>query len=336
MTRRPAPSARPTGPTTEADGRASTTPTVRISSSTVDAPRAPTTGATRPPAAPGRSRGKRPATGRGPATGSGPATGRGPTTGPGPATGGEAEASTASRHGHRPSRLVLLVAATVTVVVVALFVVPRVREQQATGPADRTVDTYTVTLGDTISSVAQLHGTTRDAVEEANGLTAASSIEPGSQIEIPHPVGEDSELPTFLAADPALVALRPTFAAKAAAYDVPPALLESLAWQVSAWDEDKVGEDGRVGIAQLRPSTVDFINEELVAGPDLDPEVAAESIELMAAYVDELLTETDGSWAATAAAYSLGLNASRTSNWDGDTIGFVTTVLAGVPDFEGG
>jgi len=230
---------------------------------------------------------------------------------------------------------VLLVAATVTVVVVALFVVPRVREQDA-GPADRTVDTYTVTLGDTISSVAQLHGTTKEAVEAANDLTDASSIEPGSQIEIPHPVGDDNELPTFLAADPALVALRPTFATKAAAYDVPPALLESLAWQVSAWDEDKVGEEGRSGIAQLRPSTVAFINDELVAGPDLDPEVAAESIELMAAYVDELLSETDGSWAATAAAYELGLNASRTSSWDGDTIGFVTTVLAGVPDFAGG
>lgn len=328
MTRRPAPSGPPTGPTPDADERAAT-PTVRISSSTLGAPR-PTA-----PRAPGPPRSPRsPAPPGGPRGPQGPQGPKGPPPTPGPEAAGDPEAP-APRHGHRPSRLVLLVALTVTVLVVAVFVVPRVRRQDD-GPADRTVDTYTVTLGDTISSVAQLHGTTKEAVEQANDLTDASSIEPGSQIEIPHPVTDDSELPTFLAADPSLLSLRPTFATVSAQYDVPTALLESLAWQVSTWDTDKVGEDGRVGIAQLRPSTVDFINDELVAGPALDPEVPAESIELMAAYLDELLDETDGSWAATVAAYKLGLNASRTVNWDGDTIGFVTTVLAGVPDFQAG
>lgn len=328
MTRRHAPSPRTTDPdrptTSAARPERADLPTVRISSSTTAA-RPATTPEPTPPrptappggaADPGGPRRPRPPQGRG-------------------SSGGEDPEASPAHHGHRPSRLVLLVAATVTVVLVALYVVPRVREGADT-PADRSVDTYTVTLGDTISSVAQLHGTTKEAVQEANDLTDRSSIEPGSQIEIPHPTSEDSELPTFLTADPLLVALRPTFAAVAAEYDVPVALLESLAWQVSAWDEDEVGEEGRVGIAQLRPSTVDYINDELVAGPALDPEVAAESIELMAAYVDELLTETDGSWAATVAAYSLGLNASRTSSWDGDTIGFVTTVLAGVPNFEAG
>lgn len=126
----------------------------------------------------------------------------------------------------------------------------------------------------------------------------------------------------------------PTFAAVATQYDVPTALLESLAWQTSAWDADKIGEEGRVGIAQLRPSTVDYINDELVAGPDLDPTVPAEGIELMAAYVDELLHQTDGSWAATTAAYRLGLSAATAQNWDGDTIGFITTVLGGVANLR--
>lgn len=327
MTRRHAPSPRTTGP-----GRpvpratapeSADLPTVRISSSTTAARPAipPDPTSTRSTASPGGTTGP-----------GGPRRPR-PPQGPGPG-GAEDPETSAARHGHRPSRLVVLVAATVTVVAAALYFVPRVGEGDA--PANRSVDTYTVTLGDTISSVAQLHGTTKEAVQEANDLTDRSSIEPGSQIEIPHPTSDDSELPTFLAAEPALLALRPTFAAVAAEYDVPVALLESLAWQVSEWDEDEIGEEGRVGIAQLRPSTVDFVNDELVAGPALDPEVTADSIELMAAYVDELLTETDGSWAATVAAYSLGLNASRTSSWDGDTIGFVTTVLAGVPDFEAG
>jgi len=227
------------------------------------------------------------------------------------------------------------VAASITLVAIALVLAPRVvRERDE--PVDRAVDTYTVRLGDTISSVAQLHGTPKEVVQEANGLTDASSIEPGSQIEVPHPTSADDELPTFLAADPDLMALRPTFATVATQYDVPVGLLESLAWQTSAWDADKIGEEGRTGIAQLRPSTVDYINDELVPGPALDPAVPAEDIELMAAYVDELLRQTDGSWAATTAAYRLGLSAATAENWDGDTIGFITTVLAGVPDFEAG
>ena len=255
----------------------------------------------------------------------------GPAVAPRAPTAGGAQDG-ASRARHHPSRLVLLVAVTVTVLVVAVLVLPRATEDS--GPPDRSVDTYTVRLGDTISSVALLHGTTKEAIQDANGLSDASSIDPGSQIEIPHPVGDDAELPTFLAADPDLVALRPAFATAATTYDVPVALLESLAWQTSAWDADKVGEEGRMGIAQLRPSTVEYINDELVAGPALDPDVAAEDIELMAAYVDELLRQTDGSWAATAAAYRLGLSAANAQSWDGETIGFVSDVLAGVPDFD--
>ncbi len=256
--------------------------------------------------------------------------------GPSAASRPGAPASEAEPHHHRlhrPSRLVILVAASITIVAVALVVVPRLASEQA-APVDRTVDTYTVRLGDTISSVAQLHGTTKDAVKEANGLTDASSIDPGSQIEVPHPSSDDDELPTFLAADPDLMALRPTFATVATQYDVPVGLLESLAWQTSAWDADKIGEEGRTGIAQLRPSTVDYINDELVAGPALDPSVPAEDIELMAAYLDELLRQTEGSWAATVAAYRPGLSAATAQNWDADTLGFITTVLSGVPDFE--
>lgn len=226
----------------------------------------------------------------------------------------------------------MLVAASVTLVVLAIALVPRLTAHDQ--PDDRSIDNYTVQTGDTISSVAQLHGTTKAAIEEANGLTDASSLEPMSQVEVPHPGDEDSQLPTFLAAEPDLMALRPTFATVAEAYDVPVALLESLAWQESAWDEDKVGEEGRTGIAQLRPSTVDYINDELVVGPPLDPTVAADAIELMAAYVDDLLTITDRSWAATVAAYRLGLSTSLAEGWDADTRGYITTVLAGVPDFE--
>jgi soluble lytic murein transglycosylase-like protein len=226
----------------------------------------------------------------------------------------------------------VLVAASVTILVVVGVVWPRVQPDD--GPVDRSIDVYTVQLGDTISSVAQLHGTTKEAIEEANDLTERSSIEPGSQIEVPHPATDESQLPTFLADDPTLMALRPTFATAAEEHDVPVALLESLAWQESAWDNDRIGVGGTVGISQLNESTVDFINDELVVGPALDPTVTADNITLMAAYLDHLLSETDGSWAATVAAYRLGLSASRAEAWDADTQGYITTVVGGTPDFE--
>jgi len=227
---------------------------------------------------------------------------------------------------------VVLIAASVTIAVLAFVLAPRLGTEDRA--PDRSVDTYTVHLGDTISSVAQLHGTTKQALLDANDLTERSSLDPGSQVEIPHPTDADSELPTFLADDPDLLALRESFTAAAETHGVPVALLESLAWQESAWDNDRVGDNGTVGIAQLNDATVEFINDELVVGPALDPDIRAENIELMAAYLDHLLDETDGSWAATVAAYRLGLSASRAERWDADTQGYITTVLAGVPDFE--
>lgn len=225
-------------------------------------------------------------------------------------------------------------AASVTIAVLGVVLVPRLRLDDSA--PDRSIDTYTVQLGDTISSVAQLHGTTKQAINDANGLTERSSLDPGSQIEVPHPTDGDNQLPTFLAEDPDLLALRPTFTSAAEAYGVPVALLESLAWQESAWDNDRVGDDGTVGISQLNDATIDFINDELIAGPALDPGVRAENIELMAAYLDHLLDETDGSWAAAVAAYRLGLSASRAERWDGDTHAYITNVVGGVPDFLAG
>lgn len=243
-----------------------------------------------------------------------------------------APATPTTHHRHRPSNLVVLVAASVTILALAILVLPRLRADE-TAP-DRTVDTYTVRLGDTISSVAQLHATTSAAIEEANGLTEASSLDPDSQIEVPLPVSTGRGLPPDLAGNGELLPLRDTFTTTAEAHDVPATLLEAIAWQESSWNQDLVGPDGAVGIAQLTPQTIDFVNDELVDGPPLDPSDATDNIELMAIYVDYLLTETEGSWAATLAAYRLGLSASRASAWDTDTTNYITTAMTLVPDFQ--
>src|SRR5690606_5548096 len=146
-------------------------PTVRISSSTTGAGRPVAPGPAASPVRPSRRRGAGRSGGSGGAIAPGGPPRPDPTrdaarTRPPAGPGGEDREAPPAHRGHRPSRLVLLSAATVTVVVAAIFFVPKVREEDA--PVDRTVDTYTVTLGDTISSVAQLHGTTKEAVQEAN------------------------------------------------------------------------------------------------------------------------------------------------------------------------
>jgi len=221
----------------------------------------------------------------------------------------------------------------VTLIALAVVVVPRLGGD---GTPDRDTDTYTVRLGDTISSVAQLHATTSEAVEEENDLTPASSIDPGSQITIPAPASTGRGLPPDLAADGGLLRLRATFEQWAEQHNVPAALLEANAWQESAWSNEKAGTDGAVGISQLSPETVGFVNEELVEGPALDPADPSDNIQLMAVYVDYLLDQTDGSWAATLAAYRVGLSASRANDWDTDTLNYITAAMSLVPDFEAG
>lgn len=237
-----------------------------------------------------------------------------------------------AHHRRGPSTIALLIAASVTVVALAVVVVPRVTGSD--GDTDREIDTYTVRLGDTISSVAQLHATTAEAVEQENDLTPASSIDPGSQITIPLPEPTGRGLPPDLAANGDLLRLRATFEKWAEECNVPAALLEANAWQESAWDNDTLGEDGAVGISQLAPTTIDFINEELVDGPALDPTDPSDNIELMAIYVDYLLEQTDGSWAATLAAYRVGLSASQANAWETDTTNYITAAMSLVPDFE--
>ena len=237
----------------------------------------------------------------------------------------------------RPSGRVLVAAALTTVVALgALYLVG----QDDTGSGDAARDRndpslYTVRTGDTVTAVADLHGIPVNDLLEALGLELSDSLEPGEVLEIPPiPVG-GHEWPERLAADPVVAQQAPLFDRWAEEYEVPTALLQSLAWTISSWDNASVNSDGDMGIGRIDPDLLAWINEELIAGDTpVDPRSPDGNVELMAAHLGHLLEVTGGDHANAVATYYLDRTEPSEANWDLRLRRFVTGVLGRVPDFE--
>ena len=237
----------------------------------------------------------------------------------------------------RPSGRVLVAAALTTVVALgALYLVG----QDDTGSGDAARDRndpslYTVRTGDTVTAVADLHGIPVNDLLEALGLELSDSLEPGEVLEIPPiPVG-GHEWPERLAADPVVAQQAPLFDRWAEEYEVPTALLQSLAWTISGWDNASVNSDGDMGIGRIDPNLLAWINEELIAGETpVDPRSPDGNVELMAAHLGHLLEVTGGDHANAVATYYLDRTEPSEANWDLRLRRFVTGVLGRVPDFE--
>lgn len=194
---------------------------------------------------------------------------------------------------------------------------------------------YTVREGDTITSVAELHGVDVDDLMAAHDLTLADSLEPGEVIEIPKLPVEGHEWPRRLAADAVTAQQAGWFEEWAAEYDVPTALLRSLAWVISSWDNTSAASDGDLGIGRIDPDQVGWINDELIPGDELvDPRSPEGNIQLMAALLGHHLEVTGGDHADAVATYYLERTEPPTAPWTLELGAFVTSVLRRVPDFE--
>ena len=83
-------------------------------------------------------------------------------------------------------------------------------------------------------------------------------------------------------------------------YGVDRSLLEALLWKESNWRADAVGPDGQLGIGQLNPDTVAFVEQRLL-GLDLDPLDASDGIQMAARYLRYLADRTPDERTALAA-----------------------------------
>jgi len=237
-----------------------------------------------------------------------------------------------------PSRRVLVAAALTTVVAIAALVLVG-RNDSGAGDDERHregLSHYRIQVGDTITSVAELHGLEVDALLDAHDLTLADSLTPGEVIDIPALPTEGHAWPHRLVEDPIRAQQNQYFERYARQYDVPTPLLQSLAWVVSSWDNNSVNEgEGDLGIGRIDTDLVGWINENLVEGDELvDPRSPEGNVELTAALLGHLLEATGGDWAGAVAAYYLDRTEPVDDHWPIELRRFVTGVLTRVPDFQ--
>jgi LysM repeat protein len=200
-------------------------------------------------------------------------------------------------------------------------------------PAAAMAATHVVKAGEYLSDIAARYGLTTGALAQANGITNPNRVREGARLTVPLAavpalaVSGNPNLPARLRASPARLALLPTFDRWAAHYGVPSDLLKAMTWLESGWQSDVVSHTGAVGIGQLMPATVDWM-EDVLIGADLDPYDPDDNIRMSARYLRWLLHQTGGSAATSLAGYYQGLQSVRTIGLYDDTQSYVAGVLA--------
>jgi hypothetical protein len=228
----------------------------------------------------------------------------------------------------------------VTGLCVAAVAVLAAAGQASTTKASTGIQTYTVSPGDTLTSIAAHYGTSVNAIAWVNKISNRNVVVIGRKLTIPaasssgssagsgHPRGV---LPAKLQAHPERLALRPTFARWAAYYGVPADLLEATAWIESGWQTSVVSKTGAMGVGQLQPATVDLTR--LMIGIQLDPASANDNIRMSARFLRYLLDSTGNDVPVSLAAYYQGLRSVRSRIVLPETLLYVANILAIRPAF---
>ena len=206
--------------------------------------------------------------------------------------------------------------------------------QAAVGPSARAAS-HRVARGETLSHLARRFHVSVERLAQANGSTDVDRIRAGRRLVVPRPGGAASrraapaagKLPARLRQEPRRLALVPRFDAEARRYRVPPDLLKAVTWHESGWQNDKVSSAGAVGIGQLMPDTVAFVNGRLLRAR-LDPRRPEHNIRLSARFLAYLLRQTGGDVEAAVASYYQGLASVRRIGPIPDTRRYVRQVLA--------
>lgn len=192
---------------------------------------------------------------------------------------------------------------------------------------------HVIRRGETLSGIAARFDVPLAALAAANAITDVDHVRAGRRLTIPRAskpakaASVDSRLPARLRALPDRLALLPTFEAAARRHKVPADLLKAMTWLESGWQNDRVSSTGAVGIGQLMPATVAFVNDILLRA-DLDPARPEHNIEMSARFLAYLLAQTGGSHRTALASYYQGLASVRRHGPGRATERYVADVLA--------
>ena len=197
--------------------------------------------------------------------------------------------------------------------------------------------TYVVSRGETLSAVARRTGTSMASLAEANKILDVHRIRAGDRLVIPSRAPKaqalaaagaaKGRLPARLLQQPQRLALMSRFDASAREFGIPADLLKAVTWQESGWQNDKVSSTKALGIGQLMPDTVTFVNRSLLRAK-LDPAVPEHNIRMSARFLAYLIRSTRGDVRAAVAAYYQGLRSVRERGTYPSTSRYVDDVLA--------
>ena len=192
--------------------------------------------------------------------------------------------------------------------------------------------TRTVTKGETLSSVAKSLGVSVATLAQANGIQDIHRVRAGTRLVVPGraasaPPAKVSGLPERLRAAPERLALLPLFDAAAAEFGVPADLFKAMTWLESGWQNTKVSSTQALGIGQLMPDTVDFVNGVLLKA-ELDPRRPEHNIRMSARFLAYLLRQAKGDVSMALGAYYQGLASVRRDGQFSETRRYVVNVLA--------
>jgi LysM repeat protein len=210
------------------------------------------------------------------------------------------------------------------------------------GPAGGSATSYQVKPGDNLSRIASQHGTTINAILSVNHLRSPNLIVIGQRLVLPDggessvwsSSGPQGPLPSRLLSSPSRLALRPSFRHWAATYGVPADLLQAMTWYESGWQNTVVSKTKAVGIGQLMPDTVTFVNQVLLGGAHLDARRPDDNIRMSARFLRYLLDRTGGRADQALAGYYQGLSSVRARGQYDDTKQYVAGVLSFRPSFR--
>lgn len=227
-------------------------------------------------------------------------------------------------------------------VVAAVAVVAGAQAAAGGAPTQKGTAHERVRTGDTLSAIATRVGVAMSDLAAANGIDDPDRIRAGDRLVVPRPSPAASSprpspgaspasgrnsLPATLRASPDRLALLPVFDAAAQRYGLPADLLKALTWLESGWQNHKVSSTKALGIGQLMPATVEFVNGILLRA-NLDPRRPEDNIVMSARFLAYLLDRTDGDVSTALASYYQGLASVRRHGPGGPTRAYVADVVA--------
>ena len=170
--------------------------------------------------------------------------------------------------------------------------------------------------GESLTVIAERHGTTVRELARRNRLDPNRVLLIGARLVIP----------SRAMAASGRSAIRSSLDHWAAHYGVDPALARALAWQESGWQNDVRSSAGALGVMQVTPATWEFV-ELFVIGLQI-PQTADGNVRVGVAYLDHLLKQFEGDVRLALGGYYQGPASVRRDGLFGETKRFVANVLA--------